>query len=570
MKRVDIGMRPKRFNVLPTSSVQLIVETMTGAKLTAKVTDASLKGLAAVFTKSDVEQHLTDFIEVGEILPESKLFWDDRECPLGRLSLIRRSELPDGSVKVAMSCVDTRIPLTGHLARHFAEIDRGAANPLDFELNAPRFSVADFAEAEFQHPDLFERCRQYKILLTESRKNPLFQYYAVKESDDGARARYRLPVTKKRIDAVSFSSYDYLGLSKEPAVIDGAIRAMKTFGLSPNGSMILSGKTELHEKLEYEVSRWLRKDDALIFSSGFAANIGALTGLLRPNDLVVADIYAHASIMDGISASKATARFFKHNDLSNLESTLKKLRNDYNGAMIVTEGVFSMEGSTPDLSNFVRIAKENNCRTFVDECHSTGICGSNGLGVAERDNVLADIDVYMSTFNKALGVGGIGFVAGDKEVIEWLRYFGRAGMFSAAVSAGQVGAALEALKIVSADTSHRYRLLQNIQRLRDGLKSIGLKTESDPQSPIVPVVIADEARLGRLNQSLLDMGIFVNCVMYPAVPLGQARFRFSMTAKHSSSDIDLAINALKIALEREKNLFGSDDLEKHSKIRAVS
>ena len=170
---------------------------------------------------------------------------------------------------------------------------------------------------------------------------------------------------------------------KHPDVINAAKKAIDEFGVSAAGTMILAGKTRLHNELEQQIARWLYKEDAIIFSNGFAANVGTITGLMRPNDLIVADIFSHASLMDGIAASKATARFYKHNDLKSLEQILNKMRNEFNGCLAVTEGLFSMEGTTCDTKKYVEITRKHNSRTFIDECHSIGIFGPRGLGVCD-------------------------------------------------------------------------------------------------------------------------------------------------------------------------------------------
>ena len=545
MNAINSGVRLKRFKVKSDNSVILTVSTVKGDRLDFSVVNASVYGIAVRVDQSHLK--LVEEIEEGDILSDANLSWGDFECPLGRLSVVRDY---DGDTRIiAFSSIDTKLPLMDSLASYFAEIDRGGS-PLDFELGSRKFSIADFSDVEFSHPDLFQRCHLFQVQLRDQRKNSHFQYYTTRCPIGGSRQRFILANSNKRIEAVSFASYDYLGYSDRPELKEGAIKALEKYGLSASGSMILYGRTELHEELENRLARIFHKEDCVLFSSGFSANVATISGILRRNDLIVADIFSHASIQDGIVASKAQYRPFRNNDTGNLRSILEKHRENANGALLVTEGLFSMEGTIPNIREIIKIAHEYNARIFIDECHSIGIFGPNRLGIADRDDVLDEVDIYMGTFSKGLGVGCGGFIVSNKEVTDWLRYFGRAGMFSGTIPPMLIAAALAALDLLQKNSESLVRLRQNIGYFRRGLKTLGIDTTADPDSPIIPIVVKDEKKLGMMNKILLENNIYANCIMFPAVPVGSSRFRFSITAQHSLSDLDLCLFALKQAFEK--------------------
>lgn len=545
MSEIHSGMRLQRFAVKSSKDLFLVIMLTSGEKIEFRVSDASLTGLSTeISLDTDLKQ-----IEADHIVPESKLVWDESECALGRLVIVRVEE-GNASNKVAFSCIDARLPLGSYLAECFDELSAQEGEPYKFELTTKKFSLADFAESSFIHPDLFERCRRFDDFLKDAKRNKLYQFYSIKSGKSGARATFKLSNSNKSVDSVSFASYDYLGYSDRPEIKEAAIKAMEKYGVSASGSMILSGKTDLHQELEERLAKLFGKEDCHLFQSGFAANVGTITGLMTMDDLIVSDVYAHASLQDGIAGSQSITKFFRHNDFESMEKILAKYRQDAQGALLITEGLYSMEGHTPDLIKFVNIAQKYNCRTFIDECHSIGVYGPRFLGVADRDDVLEEIDIFMGSFSKGLGVGAVGFICSTKEVCNWLRYFARSGMFSGALPPAPVAAAIEVTKLMTSDFSASEKLRENIDAFNLGLKKIGLATPADPQSPIIPVVVNSEEKLGKMNAILLENGIYTNCILYPAVPKGQARFRFSITAQHSASDIQLCINALKQAINQ--------------------
>lgn len=544
MSKLEVAIRQKRFRVAEGKQVEVVVELDSGERINGRLLDASLNGFAC-----EVDGSIPDGTDSGMIMPESKLIWGENSSPLGRL-VVRRIERKTNQTIVGFTCIDAKVPLMGSLSLCFDNLSFGMENPLGFELGSRKFSVANFQENEFTHPDLFEKCRQYQVLLNDLKKNPLYQYYSIKISQNGARVKYKLTGAKRRVESISFASYDYLGFSQNDEVKEAAKRAIDQFGCSSGGSPILAGNSILHEELENKIANLFEKDDAILFSTGYAANVGLIGSLVKQNDLVVADIFSHASLHDGINAGQAKARFYKHNDYNHIARILSENRDSHFGSLIVTEGLFSMEGTSPDLGKIVKIANHYKSRLLVDECHSLGVLGARALGASDRDGVLDKVDIYMGSFSKGLGGGIGGFITGDKELIDWLRFFARPGMFSGALPPSAVGASIKILELLSRDTDLRKKLQGNIARFRKGLQEIGIGTPAEPDSPIIPIIVGDEVIMGKINEILLNNGVYVNCILYPAVPAKLSRLRFSITAKHSESDIDIAINALKIAYER--------------------
>lgn len=536
------AIRSRRFE--PREGAELVLETVDGAgtRRDFAVVNASLGGiLAAIEGAGDA---LGDVPAAGQILPEARVRRNGHTFDLGRL-VVRRQEEHDGWTYLALSCVDGRIPLFGDLGREF-HAEPGQEDPFAMELGAQKFNLSSFTNADYMGPDLFQRCRDFVLLREDMVEVGSFQFYGVRQSVDRGNVRITLPQRPRPTRYVNFASYDYLGLSSDPEVKQAAIKAVERFGVSATATPPLGGNSVYHEELEHTLARMLRKEAALVFNSGFAANVGCLAALLGKNDLAVADFYSHASIHDGLAAGKAAVKYFRHNDLDHLEHLLAEEREKYAGALVLTEGLFSMDGDVPDLARYVEIAKRHRCRIFIDEVHSFGIMGPGSLGCAERQGVLDDIDLYIGSLSKCIGAGG-GFVAGSATTIQYLRMFARMEMFSSALPPSMAAATLKSLEIIRDDKSRRRKLHENSRHFREGLRELGFTPEVDPESPIVPVIIRDPQKMAEMNRVLLDHKVLTNMIMFPAVAVDQCRFRFTITANHTFADIELALAALKAA-----------------------
>jgi len=362
---------------------------------------------------------------------------------------------------------------------------------------------------------------------------------------------------------IMLGSNNYLGLTGDPRVLSGARDALERYGTGLTGSRLLNGTIALHEELEGELAAWMGTEDALVFTTGHQANLGALGTLLDPGDTVVADSGDHASILDGCLLSRAKLRAFRHNRLDKLERALQRAATDGGGVLVVVDGVFSMEGDVADLPRIVELCRAHGARLMVDEAHGAGVLGARGAGASELFGVEAGVDLRMGTFSKSLASCG-GFLAGSEEVIDFLRVRSRAFLFTAAAVPAAVGAALAALRIIrSADGPPLFeQVLDNARYLNDGLHALGLHvvepaTLPDGRrltTPIVPVLVGDDWKAVLLWRALFDAGVFVNVALHPAVPPGGALLRTSVMATHDRLTLDRALDAF----ERVKVVFEAE------------
>jgi 8-amino-7-oxononanoate synthase len=370
-------------------------------------------------------------------------------------------------------------------------------------------------------------------------------------------------------ERVMLGSNNYLGLTADERVIQGARDALERYGTGLTGSRLLNGTILLHLELEREIAEWMGTEDALVFTTGHQANVGTLGTLLAPGDTVVADSGDHASILDGCLLSRAKLRPFRHNRLDKLEKQLARAQDDGGGVLVVVDGVFSMEGDIAPLPEIADLCARYGARLMVDEAHGAGVLGARGAGTAELLGVEHRVDLRMGTFSKSLASCG-GFLAGPAEVIEFLRIQSRAFLFTAAAVPAAVGAALAALRVVRSPDGPPLlaAVLENARYLRDGLEERGFVvvapqnsshppgpgSDRDVVTPIVPVLVGDDWKAALLWKALYDAGVFVNTALHPAVPPGGALLRTSVMATHDRATLDRALDAfaaVKAAFEAE-------------------
>src|SRR5947208_2105637 len=388
-----------------------------------------------------------------------------------------------------------------------------------------------------QHPtqprvaaDLFEKARNHERVeqLKAARENDLLPYFRLLEGPAG-------PVVEMEgAERVMLGSNNYLGLTGDPRVKQAARDALETYGTGLTGSRLLNGTTPLHHELEREIAEWMGTGDALVFTTGYQANVGCLSTLLAPGDTVICDSGDHASILDGVMMSRARLRPFRHNRLDKLEQMLERAAEDGGGVLVVVDGVYSMEGDVCDLPPVVELCRQNGARLMVDEAHGVGVLGARGAGACEAFGLEDQVDLRMGTFSKSLASCG-GFIAGPADVIDFLRVQSRAFLFTASAVPAAVGAALEALRIVRSPEGPELmaRARENARYLRDGLGERGFKVvEPAPlpdgrriDTPIIPVLVEDDWRAALLWRALYDGGVFTNTGLYPAVPPGGALLR---------------------------------------------
>ena len=351
---------------------------------------------------------------------------------------------------------------------------------------------------------------------------------------------------------IMLGSNNYLGLTGDPRVLEGARAALDRYGTGLTGSRLLNGTIDLHLDLEAEIAAWMGTEQAIVFTTGHQANVGTLGTILAPGDTVIADSADHASILDGCLLSRAKLRPFRHGRLDKLEKMLERAADDGGGVLVVVDGVFSMEGDIADLPRIAELSRAYGARLMVDEAHAAGVLGARGAGASELLGVEAEVDLRMGTFSKSLASCG-GFIAGPAEVIEYLRIASRAFLFTAAAVPAAVGAALAALRVVRSDEGPALfaRVLDNARYLNRGLHDLGyrvveplpLPSGADAVTPIVPVVVGDDWKAVLLWRALYDAGVYVNVALHPAVPPAGALLRTSVMATHDRATLDGALEA---------------------------
>jgi 8-amino-7-oxononanoate synthase len=394
--------------------------------------------------------------------------------------------------------------------------------------------------------DLFEKARSHDRLeqLKAAREADLIPYFRPTDGEAGP------VVVMEGKQRVTLGSNNYLGLTQDRRVKEAALKAVHDYGVALTGSRFLNGTTPLVLELEREIADWMGTEDAIVFTTGYQANVGALQTLLGPTDTVICDTGDHASILDGVAMSRAKVRPFRHNRLDKLEQMLGRSADDGGGVLVVVDGVFSMEGDVCDVPRVAELAKAHGARLMVDEAHGVGVLGARGAGASELLGAEDDVDIRMGTFSKSLASCG-GFIAGPADVIDFLRVQSRAFMFTAAAVPAATGAALGALKIIKSEEGPHLlaRLLDNAAYLRSGLKSLGFKVidagtmpdGSEIITPIIPVLVGDDWNAVELWKALYDGGVFTNVAIYPAVQRGGALLRTSVMATHEKEHLDRAL-----------------------------
>lgn len=349
---------------------------------------------------------------------------------------------------------------------------------------------------------------------------------------------------------ISFSTYNYLGLSGHPKVSQAAKDAIDRFGTSPSASRIASGERPVHGALEASIAGMVGTEDAIVFVSGHATNVTAIGHLMGPGDLVLYDSLAHNSILEGVRLSGARARAFRHGDMDHLRSLLQAERSRARNVLLVTEGVFSMDGDAPDLQTLVVLRREFHTWLMVDEAHSIGVVGATGRGIGEHFGIdPTDVDLWMGTLSKAFASCG-GYIAGRSELIRFLKYTAPGFIYSVGISPPLAAASLAAIEVMLDEPQRVARLRANAQRFRDGARLAGLDVGLATVGAVVPIIVGSSHRAIELSQLLFERGINVEPVVAPAVEQDKSRLRFFLSSEHSTEQIDRALEALSASIDR--------------------
>jgi len=378
---------------------------------------------------------------------------------------------------------------------------------------------------------LFEKCRTY----TTAREVMASGYYPYFQPIE---ASYDTEVLIRGERKLMFGSNNYLGLTHHPRVLAAAASALERYGSGCTGSRFLNGTLDLHEELEGRLARFLGKEEALVFSTGFQTNLGVIAGLTDRDDHIFSDQLNHASIVDGCRLSQARVHRYPHGDLDALRLELESVPSDA-GKLIVTDGVFSMDGTVADLPGILEVAESLGAEVMVDDAHSLGVLGKKGAGTAEHFGLVERTPLVMATFSKSLAsIGGV--VAGPEEVIHYLKHHARSLIFSASMPPASVATVLAALEVMEEEPQRREQLWRNTRRLQEGLRGLGYDIGGS-ETPIVPVLMGSMEQMLWVWKEVFTAGVFTNPVTPPAVPENSCRLRLSLMATHTDEQVDFAL-----------------------------
>lgn len=352
--------------------------------------------------------------------------------------------------------------------------------------------------------------------------------------------------------AINLSSNNYLGFANHPRLKKAAIEAIEKFGVGAGAVKTIVGNMTLHEQLEADLAAFKREEAVMLFQSGFNCNAGVIQAITSAGDLIISDELNHASIIDGTRLSKADRAVYKHSDMKDLHRVLSELRANYNQVLIITDGVFSMDGDLAKLPKIVELAEEFNCLTYVDDAHGSGVLGENGRGTVDHFHLQGRIDFTIGTLSKAFGVMG-GYVAGKQVMKEWLSMRARPLLFSTNLPPAVVGALIEAVKMLEESDEYTKAVWKNGNYFKSIMSDAGFNI-GHSETPITPVFIYDEAKTVLFSKKLLEKGVFVSPIIFPTVPKGKARLRVMVTAAHTTSQLDQAI-AIFIEVAKELEIL---------------
>lgn len=382
--------------------------------------------------------------------------------------------------------------------------------------------------------DVLKKCTDY-TLHKEMRERDLYPYYR-----EIASAQDPI-VTIAGQKVVMLGSNNYLGLTNHPRVKEASAEALARYGTGCAGSRLLNGTLEIHNELEERIARFMRAPAILTFSTGYQVNVGVLSALLGRQDVAILDAMDHASIIDGVRLGFGRSVKYKHNDMEDLEKKLSNVSDD-KGKLIVVDGVFSMEGDLAQLPAIVDLKNRYGARLVVDDAHGLGVFGDHGRGSPEHFGLEHEVDLITGTFSKSLATVG-GFIAAESEVVDYLRHHARTGIFSAAMPPSAAAAVIAAIDIIEAEPERRKQLWESTRYMKKELDGLGFETgESD--SPVIPIVVGEDITSFSMSMRLLEEGVFVNPVISPAVPPGQAMIRTSYMATHERDHLDRALEGL--------------------------
>lgn len=382
--------------------------------------------------------------------------------------------------------------------------------------------------------DLFEKCYKYTIA-RDAIERGVYPYFIPLTENEGTEVMY------KDHRLIMCGSNNYLGLTTHPKVRQAAMEAIDRFGTSCTGSRFLNGTLELHHQLEGELAEWVDKEAALIFSTGMQVNLGTISAIAGRGDFIILDKDDHASIVDGAFLSPAKIERFRHNDIAHLERVLQSLP-EAAGKLVAVDGMFSMGGDLAPLDQMMPVVKQYGARLLVDDAHAMGVVGK-GRGTSAHFGLTDQVDLIMSTFSKSFASLG-GFIAGEDDVIHYIKHHARSLIFSASIPPASTAAALAALQVMREEPNRIERVNQIADRMRAGFQTLGFNT-GESVTPVIPIIVGDDELTFKFWKLLFEAGVFVNPVISPAVPPGMQLLRTSYMATHTDEQLDQVLEIFK-------------------------
>ena len=421
-----------------------------------------------------------------------------------------------------------------------------AVEPTDDEQR-PAFSGYDYSNFYYgAGDDVLNLLAPFREWYKEARPAGYYLYAEAMSSAPTTHVRVRNGKTGREQDLLNLASYNYLGISYRPEVKEAAIKAIERYGLGASGSPILSGTFDIHIELADAIAHFKDKPAAILFPTGYSANVGFISAMMRPGDTILLDQYAHASVVDGAILAKAKTVFFRHNNPLDLERKLSGVKGK---KLVVVEGVYSMDGDVCALPELLEVTRRHGARVLIDEAHSTFLFGPNGRGVDEHFGLDQEIDFHLGTFSKSLGGQG-GFVCGRRDLIDYVSGFGRSRFFSCNLAPVIAAGLLAGLRILEREPQLRAKLWSNVAYLRRRFAEedvdIGKST-----SQVMPVMVNNDAKVFAIAEKIQDRGLYLQPVTYPAVPKHRSRLRVSVSAAHTEADLEQAVGVIAGVLREE-------------------
>jgi glycine C-acetyltransferase len=412
------------------------------------------------------------------------------------------------------------------------------------EINSDDFTLVDFLDAD--DSDIFAKTRPFYRYIEDLKGKRAYSYHRPLLSACGNRAVVLDSHTGLAREMVMMSSNNYLGLSVRPELGRAAVAAVAKYGAGMCGSRFLSGTYDLVEELERRLADFEHVEEVMVFTTGYQANVGTISALMRAPDLALIDRLCHASIVDGCRMAGCAYRTFRHNDVDHLAYVLEKCAAKHRGKLVIVDGVFSMDGDVAPLPEIVEVARRYGARVMVDEAHATGVLGDDASGTVDHFNLEGKIDITLGTFSKTFASTG-GYIGASKEVVNYVRHYGRSYMFSASPVPAAVASVMAALDIVRKEPELRERLWENIRYMHQGIKNLGFEVFPDPpESAILTIPIGADATVHAMSRDIYEGGVLMSNVVYPAVGRNKGKIRLSLSAAHTREDMDRVLEVLQV------------------------